>query len=113
MTAPILQATGLVILLYLFHYTYLQYRRRIFTALDFAGWSTVWLILIVMELFPQLLEPLVSPDTLFFRILDVIIVSATAILLAVSFYTYRKMRIIEEKMGQMIQAYACEKADEE
>ena len=106
MNAPILQVTGLIVLLFLFHYTYLQYRRRIFNIYDFAGWIIVWSILLVMAIFPQILEPLIEPEILFFRALDAVLVSSITILLVACFYTYRKMRIVEDKMKQLVRLHA-------
>jgi hypothetical protein len=109
MNTWILQLSGLMVLLFLTYYTYLQYRRRIFNTLDFVGWSLVWILLLVMDLFPQLLQPLVKPEFLFFRVLDIILVSAIAMLLVSCFYTYRKMRILEDKMRELVKAYALDK----
>lgn len=106
MILPFFQLTGLIALSFFLYYTYLQYRKKIFNKSDALLWSVIWLTLMIISMLPQIFQPFIP--TLFFRVLDIIIVFSVAALLTVGFLIYRRLSIYEHKTRQLMRHMALE-----
>ncbi|MBD3261776.1 MAG: DUF2304 family protein [Candidatus Altiarchaeales archaeon] len=110
MILPFFQLTGLIALLFFLYYTYIQYRKNIFNKADALIWSVIWVTLMFISVFPQLFQPFIP--TLFFRVLDIIVIFSVAALLTVGFLIYRRLRIYEQKTRQLMRHMALEDVEE-
>ena len=103
-----IQITGFLFGLFFLYYSFLNYKRREFTAKEFAFWIFAWGIFILISLFPSALDPIVKIGG-FFRALDVLIVSGFLFLIAAIFYTYTLTRKTQKQVEEIVRAVAIKK----
>ena len=69
-----IQVAGFLFGLFMIYYSFINYKRKEFTVKEFGFWLFVWILFIIVALFPYILDPIVKFGG-FFRALDVLIVS--------------------------------------
>ena len=100
-----IQVVGLIFGVFMIYYSFLNYKRDEFRGREFGLWVLLWTVLIVVALFPTLLDP-IQERFGFIRILDVLIVSGFLFLIATNFYTYTITRKTQRKMEQVVREVA-------
>ena len=103
-----IQIVGLLFGLFIIYLTFLNYKRKEFTTKEFVFWIILWVIFIVLTLFPFLLDPIVKSFG-FFRALDVLIVSGFLFLIAAVFYTYTVVRRTQRQIEKVVREIAMRK----
>ena len=103
-----IQVVGFLFGLFIIYLTFLNYKRKEFTAKEFIFWILLWLIFIVLTLFPFLLNPIVKSFG-FFRALDVLIVSGFLFLILAIFYTYTVVRRNQRQIEKVVREIAMKK----
>ena len=103
-----IQIVGFLFGLFIMYLTFLNYKRKEFTTKEFVFWIFLWVIFIILTLFPFLLDPIVKSFG-FFRALDVLIVSGFLFLIAATFYTYTVTRKIQKQVEILVRAVAMKK----
>ena len=103
-----IQIAGLLFGLFMIYYSFLNYKRMQFTAKEFSFWLLVWILFIVVALFPSVLDPIVRFGG-FFRALDVLIVSGFLFLIAAVFYTYTIVRSAQRQIEAVVRQIAIKK----
>lgn len=96
-----IQIAGFLFGLFMSYYSFLNYKRREFTVKEFSFWLLLWIIFILITLFPFLLDPIVKIGG-FFRTLDVLIVSGFLFLIAMIFYTYTIVRKNQNQLEKIV-----------
>ena len=103
-----IQIAGFLFGLFMIYYSFLNYKRKEFTVKEFSFWFFLWVIFIVVTLFPFVLDPIVK--TLgFFRVLDLLIISGFLFLIAAIFYTYTITRKNQKRMETIVREIAIKK----
>ena len=100
-----IQIAGFLFGLFFLYYTFINYKRKEFTAKEFALWAILWVAAIVIAFFPSLLDPIVRYGG-FFRALDVLIVSGFLFLIAAIFYTYIITRKNQKQLETIVREMA-------
>ena len=100
-----IQIVGLLFGLFIIYLTFLNYKRKEFTTKEFIFWIFLWVIFIVLTLFPFLLDPIIKSFG-FFRALDVFIISGFLFLIATNFYTYTITRKNQKQVEIVVRAIA-------
>ena len=100
-----IQIAGFLFGLFFLYYTFINYKRKEFTAKEFALWAILWVAAIVIAFFPSLLDPIVRYGG-FFRALDVLIVSGFLFLIAAIFYTYTVTRKNQKQIEIIVREMA-------
>ena len=103
-----IQIAGFLFGLFIIYLTFLNYKRKEFTAKEFIFWIFLWVIFIILTLFPFLLDPIVKSFG-FFRALDVLIVSGFLFLIAAVFYTYTVVRRTQRQIEKVVREIAMRK----
>ena len=103
-----IQIAGFLFGLFMIYYSFLNYKRKEFTVKEFSFWLLLWIIFIVIALFPSLLDPVVRIGG-FFRALDVLIISGFLFLIASIFYTYTITRKNQKQLEAIVRAIAMNK----
>ena len=103
-----IQIVGFLFGLFIMYLTFLNYKRKEFTTKEFIFWIFLWVIFIVLTLFPFLLNPIVKSFG-FFRALDVLIVSGFLFLIAAIFYTYTIVRKNQRQLEKLVREIAIKK----
>ena len=103
-----IQIAGFLFGLFFLYYTFINYKRKEFTAKEFAFWVVAWIVVIIIAFFPSLLDPIVKYGG-FFRALDVLIVSGFLFLIAAIFYTYTITRKTQKHVETIVREVAMKK----
>ena len=103
-----IQIAGFLFGLFFLYYSFLNYKRREFTAKEFTFWVVAWVAFILIAVFPSVLDPIVQYGG-FFRALDVLIVSGFLFLIAAIFYTYTITRKNQKQVETVVRAIAIKK----
>lgn len=104
-----IQIAGFLFGLFFLYYTFINYKRKEFTAKEFALWVVAWIVVIIIAFFPSLLDPIVKYGG-FFRALDVLIVSGFLFLIAMIFYTYTLTKKTQKQVEVIVRSVAIKKS---
>ena len=83
-----IQIIGLLFGLFMIYYTFLSLKRKEFKKGEFIVWIIMWTIFLVVTLFPNVLNPIISSLSVSRR-LDLLIIVGFLFLIGIGFYTYR------------------------
>jgi len=100
-----IQIAGFLFGLFMIYYSFLIYKRKEFTVKEFVLWLVIWIMLIIVALFPYVLDPIVKTFG-FLRALDLLVLSGFLFLILVIFYTYTIMRKIQKKLEVIVREIA-------
>ena len=103
-----IQIAGFLFGLFMIYYSFLNYKRKQFTVKEFSFWILVWILFIIVALFPSVLDPIVKFGG-FFRVLDVLIVSGFLFLITAVFYTYTVVRRTQKQIEKVVREIAVRK----
>ncbi|MEK6984033.1 MAG: DUF2304 family protein [Nanoarchaeota archaeon] len=103
-----IQIIGSLFGVFMIYYSFLKYKRREFTQKEFGFWLFVWMLIILIGLFPFLLDPVVRIGG-FLRALDLLIISGFLFLIAAVFYTYTIARKNQNQLEAVVREIAIKK----
>ena len=103
-----IQIAGILFGLFMIYYSFLNYKRKEFTSKEIFFWSVVWVLFVVVALFPNILDPIVKIGG-FLRALDLLIISGFLFLIAAIFYTYTITRKVQKKLETVVRDIAMRK----
>lgn len=103
-----IQIAGSLFGLFMIYYSFLNYKRKQFTAKEFTFWLFLWIIFILISLFPFLLDPIVK-SVGFLRALDLLTISGFIFLIAAIFYTYTLTRKNQKQLEEIVRIIAIKK----
>src|SRR3989338_8845928 len=103
-----IQIAGFLFGLFFLYYTFINYKRKEFTAKESIFWLIAWISVIIIAFFPSLLDPVVKYGG-FFRALDVLIVTGFLFLIAAFFYTYTLVRKTQNQVETVVRQVAIKK----
>ena len=104
-----IQVAGFLFGLFMIYYSFLNYKKKQFTVKEFAFWALLWVLFILVALFPSLLDPVVKYFG-FFRVLDVLIVSGFLFLILAVFYIYTLTRKTQKQVETVVRQIAINKS---
>lgn len=104
-----IQIAGFLFGLFMLYYSFLNYKRKEFTAKEFGFWIVLWSAFVIVALFPAVLDPLVKSFG-FFRTLDMLIISGFLFLIMINFYTYRLTRKNQRQLETIVREMAIKKS---
>src|SRR3989344_623669 len=103
-----IQVAGFLFGLFMIYYSFVNYKRKEFTSKEFSFWLLLWIVLIIITLFPFVLDPIVKTFG-FFRTLDLLIISGFLFLIVSIFYTYTLVRKNQRKLEVVVRQMAMKK----
>ena len=103
-----IQILGLLFGFFMMYYTFLQYKRREFTIKEYGFWFVFWAAFVVITLFPQILDPLLSTLNIA-RALDFFIIAGFLFMIFVLFYTYTIVRKNQKKLEEVVRSIAMKR----
>src|SRR3989338_2102452 len=103
-----IQILGVLFGFFMMYYTFLQYKRKEFTIKEYIFWFVFWGAFVVVPLFPQILDPLLSTLNIS-RALDFFIISGFLFLIFVTFYTYTLVRKNQKKLEEVVRSIAIKR----
>ena len=103
-----IQIAGILFGLFMIYYSFLHYKRKEFTSKEIFFWSAIWVLFIIVSLFPNILDPIVKIGG-FLRALDLLIISGFLFLIAAIFYNYTVTRKVQKKLETVVRDIAMRK----
>ena len=110
MTPEILgiQILGILFGGFMMYYVFLHYKRKELTIKEYLFWVSLWVLFIILTLFPWLLKPLVRSIG-FARTMDFFIVAGFMFLVGSLFYIYLLVRGNQKKLEEIVRKIAFKK----
>ena len=103
-----IQILGILFGFFMMYYTFLQYKRKEFTVKEYSFWFVLWAVFVVITLFPQVLDPVLSTLNIA-RALDFFIIGGFLFLIFVTFYTYTLVRKNQKKLEEVVRSIAIKR----
>lgn len=104
-----IQIAGVLFGLFLCYYSFLYYKKKVFTQKELIFWIVIWASFVIFSLIPDLLKPILRSIN-FARVLDLFIVVGFMFLLSVMFYIYTIVRKSQKQIEEVVRKTAIEKA---
>lgn len=103
-----IQILGILFGIFMIYYTFLHYKRKELTIKEYSFWVVLWILFIILTLFPTVLKPLVRSIG-FARTMDFFIVTGFMFLIGSLFYIYLLVRGNQKKLEEIVRKIAFEK----
>ncbi len=99
------QVIGSLFGLFMLYYTFLNYKKKQFTANEFMLWVVLWALFMIISLFPGILNPLVE-ITGVLRALDLLTIVGFIFLILAVFYNYTLIRRNQKQLEAVVREVA-------
>ncbi len=103
-----IQVIGVLFGLFLIYLTFLFHKRKEFTFNEWAFWTIMALLFMIVSLFPQVLDPIVKSLNLT-RTMDFFIILGFMFLIAAVFYSYKVTRATQRRLEEVVRTIALQK----
>ena len=103
-----IQIVGFLFGLFMLYYSFLNYKRKEFLSKEFIFWVILWIIFILVAVFPSSLDPIVK-NVGFLRALDLLTIVGFLFLIAAIFYTYTITKKNQRKLETIVREMAVKK----
>lgn len=103
-----IQLIGLLFALFMLYLNFIRYKKKEFTIKEYLFWLLLWVIFIIVMLFPWVLDPVVAKFN-FARTLDLLIVVSFIFLIGSNFYTYTVVRKTQKKVEDLVRNIAFDR----
>ena len=100
-----IQIVGFLFGLFIIYYSFLNYKRKEFTIKELLFWVFLWVVFLILSLFPFILDPIIKPLG-FFRAFDFFIMSGFLFLIVAIFYTYTITRKNQKRLETIVREMA-------
>lgn len=103
-----IQILGILFGVFMLYYVFLHYKRKELTIKEYSFWVILWILFIILTLFPWLLKPLVKSIG-FARTMDFFIVAGFMFMIGSLFYIYLLVRGNQKRLEEIVRKIAFEK----
>ena len=103
-----IQIIGFGFAVFMLYLTFVNSKKKEFTAKEWIFWSIIWVGIGIFALFPQILDVIVV-NFKFARTLDVLITGASIFILGLLFYVYVIVRRCQKSIDELVRKMALEK----
>ena len=103
-----IQILGILFGFFMMYYTFLQHKRKEFTIKEYSFWFIFWGAFVVITLFPQILDPILTTLNIV-RALDFFIIAGFLFLVFIIFYTYTIVRKSQKKIEEVVRRIALKR----
>jgi len=103
-----IQILGILFGGFMIYYVFLHHKRKELTIKEYLFWVILWMLFIILTLFPWLLKPIVGSIG-FARTMDFFIVVGFMFLVGSLFYIYLLVRGNQKRLEEIVRKMAFEK----
>ena len=103
-----IQILGVLFGFFMMYYTFLHWKRKEITFKEYTAWQVLWILFLIVAVFPQILDPIVKSLSLA-RTMDFFIILGFMFLIGALFYTYTIVRKNQNKVEEIVRKIAIEK----
>ena len=105
-----IQILGIFFAVFMLYYTFLQMKRKEFTAREYSFWMVLWVMFLTVTVFPGLLDPVVESLNIA-RTMDFFIILGFMFLVGAVFYTYALVRKTQKRVEEIVRRLAIKNGD--
>ena len=105
-----IQFLGIIFGSGMIYFTFVKFKRKELSILEFWVWLTGWITLILLAIFPGVLDFIIEPLN-FYRRLDFFVVLGFFVLLSLVFYNYSTVKKMERKLEIFVRREAFKEQD--
>ena len=99
------QMIGVLFGLFMVYLTFLYKKRKELDQKESVFWFIVWIIFIIIAVFPQILSPIVQTLS-FTRTMDMLVILGFMFVIGLSFYNYHILRKTQKKVEDIVRKIA-------
>jgi len=103
-----IQILGLLFGIFMMYYTFLHHKRKELTVKEYLFWIILWVLFVIVALFPVILDPIVKSLNLA-RTMDFFIIVGFMFLIGSLFYIYLLVRGNQKRLEEIVRKIAIEK----
>ncbi|MBT3814185.1 DUF2304 domain-containing protein [Candidatus Woesearchaeota archaeon] len=100
-----IQLLGAIFGIAMSYFTYVKFKRKELSSTEVVFWTGGWLLLILVAIIPEILDPIIGPLN-FYRRLDFFVVLGFFFLLGIGFYNYSLTKKMEKKIERLVRTEA-------
>ena len=100
-----IQIMGLLFGIFMVYYTFLSFKRKEFKKGEFSVWVILWVLFIIVTVFPNILDPIITSLSVS-RKLDFLIIIGFLFLIGIGFSTYILTRKNRKKIENIVRKIA-------
>lgn len=104
------QVLTILFSLFMAYLVHLNYKRKLLSKTSFALWELLWAMLIIIVLFPSILDPVIETFH-FSRLFDLMSVAAFAFLALFSFHNFIIASKNKQNIEKLVRKIALDKED--
>lgn len=106
-----IQILGLLFGFFMIYYSFVNFKRKEFKRGEFAIWTIMWVLFMIVTLFPNVLNPLIESLNVSRR-LDFLIIVGFIFLIGLGFYSYISTKNNQKKIENIVREIAIKKEGE-
>ncbi|MFC1769002.1 DUF2304 family protein [Nanoarchaeota archaeon] len=103
-----IQIIGVLFGLFMIYSSFINFKRKEFSAKTFGVWLILWIVFLILTIFPNILDP-VAETLDFARTMDLFIVLGFMFLIGAVFLNYTLLRKNQRKLEDLVRKIAVEK----
>lgn len=107
-----IQLLGVIFGSAMLYFTFVKYKRKELSPIEYALWFSGWALLIFIAIVPSLLDFIIAPLR-FYRRLDFFVVLGFFVLLGLEFYNYGTSKKLEKKMETLVRKKAVQEHEDQ
>lgn len=101
------QLVAIVFSFIMIYLAYLHYRRREIGKIEFMSWWVIWVGVIVIIIFPDLLKGFASTFYIT-RVFDLMVIGGFILVITLAYMSYVKSKSLEKKIEKLVRNKALE-----
>lgn len=105
-----LQITAILFALIMIYFAGLHYKRKEITSLEMASWSLIWILTIMITIFPELLRTYARTFAVS-RLFDLMVVGGFLLTIAMVTSSYVRTKRLEKRIEKFIREEAIANAE--
>jgi len=100
-----IQLIGIIFALSVMYFTYMSYKRNDLTKVELVFWLNIWIIFLIVTIFPNILNSLVSSLSIT-RTMDFFTIIGFLFLITITFYNYIIVKKNNNKVDRVVRNIA-------
>lgn len=104
------QILGILFVLIMTYFTFLHYKRKEISIVEYAMWQALWLGMLVIVIIPGKMSFLLQTFK-FIRLLDFVTIAGMAVLFGIIFRNYVIINRLEKRIERFIRDHAIHQSD--
>jgi len=108
-----IQIVGILFVLFMLYITFLHRKKKVFTIKESVLWVLLWIVFLLITIFPTSLNFFVKDVLQMQRPLDFYIILGFMFLIGALFHTYTQLRKYQKKLDELVSKIAIDNAEKE